>query len=169
MPGTDFVDPAAAAAHLAACVREAGQLALSMFRTSVNQWNKAGSSPVSDADIAVDRLLREQLTGAFPGVAWLSEESADDYRGSPRVTSGLSTRLTEHAPFSRTCRIGRFRRRWSKVAARSPLACSLPSLKSFSWHPFITAPRATAPQFPSRLVHRLRGRASPDRGTRCHD
>ena len=84
MPGTDFVDPAAAAAHLAACVREAGQIALSMFRTSVKQWNKAGSSPVSDADIAVDRLLRERLTGAFPGVAWLSEESADD---SSRLTA----------------------------------------------------------------------------------
>jgi myo-inositol-1(or 4)-monophosphatase len=78
LPVTDIVDPAAAATHLAACVREAGQLALSMFRTSVKQWNKAGSSPVSDADIAVDRLLYEQLTGAFPNVAWLSEESVDD-------------------------------------------------------------------------------------------
>jgi myo-inositol-1(or 4)-monophosphatase len=78
LPATDVVDPAAAAAHLAACVREAGQLALSMFRTSVNQWNKEGSSPVSDADIAVDRLLRERLTAAYPGVAWLSEESVDD-------------------------------------------------------------------------------------------
>jgi fructose-1,6-bisphosphatase/inositol monophosphatase family enzyme len=38
-------------------VREAGQLALSMFRTSVRQWNKDGSSPVSDADIAVDRSI----------------------------------------------------------------------------------------------------------------
>ena len=78
MPVTDVVDPAAAAAHLAGCVREAGQLALSMFRTSVKQWNKEGASPVSDADIAVDRLLRDRLTSAFPDVGWLSEESADD-------------------------------------------------------------------------------------------
>ena len=78
MPVTDSVDPVAAAAHLAACVREAGQLALSMFRTSVRRWNKNGSSPVSDADIAVDRLLRERLTAAFPGAGWLSEESVDD-------------------------------------------------------------------------------------------
>jgi myo-inositol-1(or 4)-monophosphatase len=78
LPVTDAVDPASAAAHLAACVREAGQLALSMFRTSVKQWNKAGASPVSDADIAVDRLLHERLTAVLPGVAWLSEESADD-------------------------------------------------------------------------------------------
>jgi len=78
LPVTDVVDPAAAAAHLAECVREAGQLALSMFRTSVKQWHKEGSSPVSDADIAVDQLLRERLTAKFPDVAWLSEESADD-------------------------------------------------------------------------------------------
>jgi myo-inositol-1(or 4)-monophosphatase len=74
----DVVDPGAAAADLAGCVREAGQLALSMFRTPLKQWSKAGSSPVSEADIAVDRLLRERLTAALPGVAWLSEESADD-------------------------------------------------------------------------------------------
>jgi myo-inositol-1(or 4)-monophosphatase len=78
LPVTNAVDPPAAAARLAACVREAGQLALSMFGTAVKQWNKAGSSPVSDADIAVDQLLRERLIAAFPGVAWLSEESADD-------------------------------------------------------------------------------------------
>ena len=78
MPVTDVVDPKAAAAHLAACVGEAGHLALSMFRTPVKQWSKAGSSPVCEADIAVNRLLRDRLTGARPGVAWLSEESADD-------------------------------------------------------------------------------------------
>jgi myo-inositol-1(or 4)-monophosphatase len=78
LPVTEVVDPAAAATHLAACVREAGQLALSMFRTPLKQWSKGGSSPVSEADIAVDRLLRERLTAAHPGVGWLSEESADD-------------------------------------------------------------------------------------------
>jgi len=78
LPVNDVVDPAAAAAQLAACVREAGQLALSMFRTTVKQWSKDGASPVCEADIAVDRLLRDRLTAAYPGVAWLSEESADD-------------------------------------------------------------------------------------------
>jgi len=78
LPVTEVVDPAAAAAHLAACVREAGELALSMFRTPLKQWSKGGSSPVCEADIAVDRLLRERLTAARPGVGWLSEESADN-------------------------------------------------------------------------------------------
>jgi myo-inositol-1(or 4)-monophosphatase len=78
LPATDAVDLAAAAARLAACVREAGLLALSMFGTPINNWTKAGSSPVSDADIAVDRLLRERLAGDDSGFGWLSEESVDD-------------------------------------------------------------------------------------------
>ncbi len=78
MPATDAVDLPQAAARLAACVREAGLLALSMFGTPINNWTKAGSSPVSDADIAVDQLLRERLTGEGPHFGWLSEESVDD-------------------------------------------------------------------------------------------
>jgi len=78
LPATEIVDPARAAARLAACVREAGLLALSMFKSPINQWTKAGSSPVCEADIAVDRLLYERLTGDASGIGWLSEESADD-------------------------------------------------------------------------------------------
>jgi len=78
LPATEAVDPAQAAAQLAACVREAGVLALSMFGRPIKTWTKSGSSPVSEADIAVDRLLRERLTGDGSDVAWLSEESADD-------------------------------------------------------------------------------------------
>jgi len=63
---------------LAAAVREAGALALSLFGTSLKQWTKGASSPVSEADIAVDKLLRERLTAIDPRIAWLSEESIDD-------------------------------------------------------------------------------------------
>jgi myo-inositol-1(or 4)-monophosphatase len=59
-------------------VREAGALALSLFRTDVKQWTKAGASPVSDADIAVDELIRLRLQSATPDYGWLSEESVDD-------------------------------------------------------------------------------------------
>jgi myo-inositol-1(or 4)-monophosphatase len=70
---------ARAAAQLDAAVREAGSLALSMFGKSIRQWTKGlSSSPVSEADIAVDALLRERLTGAGDTFAWLSEETADD-------------------------------------------------------------------------------------------
>jgi len=65
---------------LAAAVREAGALALSTFRGSLRQWLKGASSPVSEADIAVDSFLRRRLTDAFPTYGWLSEETEDDPR-----------------------------------------------------------------------------------------
>ena len=66
------------AALLADTVREAGALALSMFRTELRTWTKGASSPVSEADIAVDELIRQRLQDATPHYGWLSEESADD-------------------------------------------------------------------------------------------
>ena len=49
-----------------------------MFGTPIKNWTKGESSPVSEADIAVDRLLYERLAGYGSGIAWLSEESVDD-------------------------------------------------------------------------------------------
>jgi len=66
------------AALLKQTVREAGQLALSMFGTGVRQWTKGASSPVSEADIAANELLEQRLRSATPDYGWLSEESADD-------------------------------------------------------------------------------------------
>ncbi len=63
---------------LKATVREAGALALSLFRTDLKKWTKGSSSPVSEADIAVNELLEERLRSATPDYGWLSEESADD-------------------------------------------------------------------------------------------
>lgn len=59
-------------------VREAGALALSLFRTELRNWTKGASSPVSEADIAVNDLLEARLRAATPDYGWLSEESADD-------------------------------------------------------------------------------------------
>src|ERR1700751_2714947 len=59
-------------------VREAGALALSLFRTELRNWTKGASSPVSEADIAVNDLLEQRLRAATPDYGWLSEESADD-------------------------------------------------------------------------------------------
>jgi len=66
------------AALLTETVREAGLLAKSMFRTELKNWVKGASSPVSEADIAVNDLLEKRLREAAPGYGWLSEESADD-------------------------------------------------------------------------------------------
>src|ERR1700729_3260360 len=59
-------------------VQEAGGLGLSLFRTELKNWTKGASSPVSEADIAVNDLLERRLRSATPDYGWLSEESVDD-------------------------------------------------------------------------------------------
>jgi myo-inositol-1(or 4)-monophosphatase len=66
------------AALLTSAVREAGALALSLFRTELKNWTKGASSPVSEADIATNDLIEARLRSATPDYGWLSEESADD-------------------------------------------------------------------------------------------
>jgi myo-inositol-1(or 4)-monophosphatase len=51
---------------------------MSFFRNSPKTWAKGESSIVSEADIALDRLLFTRLTEARPDYGWLSEETADD-------------------------------------------------------------------------------------------
>ncbi|MEE1610419.1 inositol monophosphatase family protein [Microvirga sp. CF3016] len=62
--------------------RQAGELALPYFRagaqTAAKLWYKGHSSPVTEADIALDTFLKAHLSGLFPTAAWLSEETADD-------------------------------------------------------------------------------------------
>ncbi|MFC8734269.1 inositol monophosphatase family protein [Luteimicrobium sp. NPDC057192] len=53
--------------------RAAG-LALTFFATGVTATTKADGTPVTDADLAVERLLRESLAAARPGDAFLGEE-----------------------------------------------------------------------------------------------
>ena len=76
--GTTAPDLAADFALLTAAVREAGALALSYFGADVKVWRKKHGDPVSEADIAVNDLLRERLCSPRPGYGWLSEESDDD-------------------------------------------------------------------------------------------
>lgn len=58
--------------------REAGELALSARESGLKVWSKDGGSPVTDADLAVDTLLKTELGAARPDYGWLSEETADD-------------------------------------------------------------------------------------------
>src|ERR1700748_576617 len=60
------------------CARQAGRLPFSLFRTDLKNWTKGASSPVSEADIAVNDLLEARLRTATPDYGWLSEESAAD-------------------------------------------------------------------------------------------
>jgi myo-inositol-1(or 4)-monophosphatase len=79
LPAADFrADTARFRALMASAVREAGALALNAFRGEQKIWMKSGNSPVSEADLAVDALLRDRLVSATPDFGWLSEESVDD-------------------------------------------------------------------------------------------
>lgn len=69
--------PARAARLLAEAVAAAGALALTMFRADIKTWNKQNDSPVTEADLAVDRFLKDRLVALDPACGWLSEESAD--------------------------------------------------------------------------------------------
>lgn len=71
-------DAAADRALLKAAVREAGEIAMGFFGRSPDVEIKPDDSPVSEADIAVDRALRDMLASARPDYGWLSEESTDD-------------------------------------------------------------------------------------------
>lgn len=66
---------------VAAAARMAGELALGFFRpgqkTCAAIFHKDGGSPVTEADYAVDRFLKDRLEGLFPDAAWLSEETED--------------------------------------------------------------------------------------------
>jgi myo-inositol-1(or 4)-monophosphatase len=66
------------AAGLSQAVRDAGDLALTTFNSALKHWTKGKDSPVSEADIAVDNLLRERLLKIAPDAGWLSEETDDD-------------------------------------------------------------------------------------------
>lgn len=60
-----------------AAALEAGALALSERAAGVEVRSKAGGSPVTSADLAVDALLKDRLLAARPDYGWLSEETAD--------------------------------------------------------------------------------------------
>ena len=79
MPAIEVDELARIAERLGHAVRDAGALALSMFGKALKTWTKGpAQSPVCEADMAADDLLRQRLTAIDPAIAWLSEESADD-------------------------------------------------------------------------------------------
>lgn len=67
--------------HVEAAARAAGEIALQFFRpgerTAARISYKNGGSPVTEADLAVDRYLLEAAGALVPDAGWLSEETAD--------------------------------------------------------------------------------------------
>ncbi|WP_395776537.1 3'(2'),5'-bisphosphate nucleotidase CysQ [Aquidulcibacter sp.] len=57
---------------------EAGAVAMRYFGTQMDVRDKSPNNPVSDADLAIDALLKERLLAKRPDYGWLSEETVDD-------------------------------------------------------------------------------------------
>ena len=57
---------------------EAGALALKRRTRTLEIERKVDGSPVTSADLEVDRMLKHVLTAARPDYGWLSEETADN-------------------------------------------------------------------------------------------
>lgn len=70
--------PAADLALLEEAAGAACEVLRRFYGEKVETWSKGAAGPVTEVDIAVDRLLKERLTAARPEYGWLSEETADD-------------------------------------------------------------------------------------------
>jgi len=70
--------PARDLALLTEAAREAGRIALRFWRRDHKVWDKGGEhGPVTEADLAVNDMLKARLLAARPGYGWLSEETPD--------------------------------------------------------------------------------------------
>jgi myo-inositol-1(or 4)-monophosphatase len=58
--------------------RAVGEVAVRMQAEGLDVAIKEGGSPVTNADLHVDQLLKQRLGAARPNYGWLSEETADD-------------------------------------------------------------------------------------------
>lgn len=59
--------------------QSAAKVAMRYWRQTHEFWEKAdGAGPVTEADLAVDSLLKDRLLAARPNYGWLSEETEDD-------------------------------------------------------------------------------------------
>jgi len=65
-------------ALLRSAIGAAGELALAHFKDERWHWYKGPGQVLTQADLDVDRLLRERILATRPDDGWLSEESPDD-------------------------------------------------------------------------------------------
>lgn len=64
---------------LSQAIQEAGEVAKKFWRRDFEIWQKPDDlSPVSEADLAVNKILREILCAKYPDYGWLSEEDDKD-------------------------------------------------------------------------------------------
>jgi myo-inositol-1(or 4)-monophosphatase len=64
---------------LSDALKRAGREALRLAATGFDTYTKPDQSPVTSADLAVNQILRDHLSAAFPEDGWLSEENEDNH------------------------------------------------------------------------------------------
>lgn len=85
MPVSDpDLDLAAELELIGEAVRAAGAAALEYYGNEPRVWHKDDRTPVSEADLAADAVLKSGLTSARPDYGWLSEESGHIAARGPR-------------------------------------------------------------------------------------
>jgi myo-inositol-1(or 4)-monophosphatase len=74
-----LLSPEADLALLTQAVQAGGDAAMGYFGRDPRAWDKPDAAgPVTEADLAVDALLKRTLRQARPDYGWLSEETPDD-------------------------------------------------------------------------------------------
>jgi len=76
--GANMTGSAAILALMIDVARESGEIALKYFKSDPEVWTKDNDSPVTEADLAVDRHIKARLTDPHPDIGWLSEETTDN-------------------------------------------------------------------------------------------
>ncbi len=71
------------ASHFGAMASEAGKVIMSIYSPALRVAIKADDSPVTEADMGAERLIRALLTEVMPGVPILAEESFDAAKAGP--------------------------------------------------------------------------------------
>lgn len=67
---------------LCSIARRAGQAIMEVYAGDVAAWEKEDASPLTEADLRADEIIRVGLERAFPGVFILSEESRSSGDGA---------------------------------------------------------------------------------------
>lgn len=70
--------PAHDLALLTEAARAAGEIALRYWKRNPTVWDKGSAGPVTEADLAVNRMLESHLRFERPDYGWLSEETEDN-------------------------------------------------------------------------------------------
>ena len=61
----------------------AGREIMAVYASEIAVWSKPDASPLTEADLRADAVIRRELSAAFPGVCIHSEESPADGAGDP--------------------------------------------------------------------------------------